>query len=124
MLDDCSYSLVLIDWFVNLECYFDCYKMFERRRFQFIRRKLIAQDNIYWTLLEIARDERCKNSIELWEETKDKLMEEYLLACYRNHLIDKLERRSTLNIRTQCSKCEEYEHYIYRCTSIKCSRCN
>lgn len=40
---------------------------------------------------------------------KDKLIEENLSMCYRNHLISKLEKEFTSNVRTQCSKNEDMD---------------
>lgn len=100
-----------VDWLVDMECYFDCYVMIARRKFQFANWKFL--------LLEIVRKVRNRRPIDLWEEMKDGLIK-YLLLCDRNRLTNKMERWFTQNVWTQWSKCEGYRQSVSHCTSIKC----
>lgn len=62
----------------------------------------------FLTLLEIDCKTYNMRPINSWKEMKNRLIHEYLPPYYKNRLIDKLEKRSPLNIRTHFSKCEEY----------------
>lgn len=79
--------------------------------------------HIAWSIIGCHK-QAPKNTNESWEVMRNTFIEKYLHTCYRNHLIDKFERRFTLNIRTQYSKFEGYGHHVYECTLIKFFKCN
>ena len=44
---------VFSDWLADMECHFNCYKMFVVRKIRFVRVRLLGLSKIYWTSIEI-----------------------------------------------------------------------
>lgn len=96
--------------------------MFGRCKSQFITRSIAQQTESFWPLLEMVIEVCNRKSIDSWKEMKNRLTKEYCSMHYKNRLINKLERRFNLNIRTQMSKYDGYGHSVSMCLSIKCSK--
>ena len=77
---------VFSDWLADMECYFDCYEMFDVGKIRFDRMSLVGLTGIYWTSIRMAHERQRKNLIESWEEMKDKLKDKYFPEFYRNRL--------------------------------------
>ena len=54
---------VFSDWLADMECYFDCYKMFDVLKIRFARMRLVESAKIYWTSIKIARERQRKDPI-------------------------------------------------------------
>ena len=101
--------------------------------------KLKSAAIYYWNSVERQLYRTYSRLIETWDEMKEKLKEKFIpsrsrvfkklfylcqgdLSVKHAFLLALELELSTFKTREWCSTCEEYEHYVYECPSIKCSK--